>query len=59
MNRNWTGKLQVFAYTFRLYFLKEIVLAHFQNLFGKSSREYSEKMKAKCVNEDVRKSRFC
>ena len=45
--------------TFRLYFLKKIVLAHFQNLFGKSSCECSEKMKAKCMNEDVRKSCFC
>ena len=34
-NCNWTGKLQVN----RLYFLKEIVLAHFQRLFGRSNRD--------------------
>ena len=36
--------------------MKEIVLAHFQSLFEKSSRVYSDKIKAKCMNEDVRKS---
>ena len=29
------------------------MLAHFQSLFGKISLEYSEKMKAKCMKEDV------
>ena len=39
-------------------FLKEIVVAHLQSLFGKISREYSEKVKAKYMKEDVRKSFF-
>ena len=34
-NFNWTGKLQVT----RLYFLKEILLAHFQRFFGRSNRD--------------------
>ena len=34
-NCNWTGKLQAT----RLYFLKEIVLTHFQRLFGRSNRD--------------------
>ena len=34
-NCNCTGKLRVT----RLYFLKEIVLAHFQRLFGRSNRD--------------------
>ena len=34
-NCNWTGKLQAT----RFYFLKEIVLAHFQRLFGRSNRD--------------------
>ena len=34
-NCNCTGKLQAP----RLYFLKEIVLAHFQRLFGRSNRD--------------------
>ena len=38
MNRNWTGKLQVTLH-FCLYFLKEILLAHFQSLFGRSNRD--------------------
>ena len=38
--------------------LKEIVLAHFQSLFGKVIVMYSEKMKAKYMKEDVRKSFF-
>ena len=45
--------------TFRLYFLREIVLAHFQGIFVKGNRVYSEKMKAKCMKEDLRKSFFC
>ena len=35
--------------TFRLYFLKEIVLTHFESLF----MVYSEKMKGKYMKEDV------
>ena len=34
MKFNWTGKLQVRLTTFRMYFLREIVLAQFQSLFG-------------------------
>ena len=34
-NCDWTGKLQVI----RLYFLKEILLAHFQRLFGRSNHD--------------------
>ena len=34
-NLNWTGKLQVT----HLYFLKEIVFAQFQRLFGRSNRD--------------------
>ena len=41
-----------------LYFLEEIVFGHFQSIFGKSNRMYSEKMKAKYMNEDVWKSFF-
>ena len=42
--------------TFHLYFLKEIVLAHFQNLFGRSNRdafwENEDKIhKGGCVKE--------
>ena len=29
------------------------MLAHFQSLFGKSNRVYSDKLKAKCMKEDV------
>ena len=36
--------------------MKDIVLAHFQSLLWKISREYSEKVKGKCMKEDVRKS---
>ena len=39
-----------------LYFLKEIVLAHFQNFFGRSNRD--EKMKAKHIKEDSWKRFF-
>ena len=31
--------------TFRLYFLKEIVFAYFQSLFGGTKMNHSEKMK--------------
>ena len=41
--------------TLYLHFLKEIVLAHFQSLFGKSNRMYFVKMKAKCMKEEVQK----
>ena len=34
MKFNWIGKLQVRLTTFHMYFLREIVLAHFQSLFG-------------------------
>ena len=51
-NCNWTGKLQVT----RLYFLKEIVLAHFQRLFGRRNHDVSLENEAKiheggCVKE--------
>ena len=43
MNRNKTGKSQVtLLYSWKKYmfiFLKEILLAHFQSLFGKSNRD--------------------
>ena len=57
MNRNWTGKLQVTllpAYITRNKLCPQI--------FKASSEEaivmYSEKMKAKCMKEDVLKSFF-
>ena len=37
MNRNKTGKSQVTLLYFLLIFLKEILLTHFQNHFGRSN----------------------
>ena len=34
MKFNWIAKLQERLTTFHMYFLREIVLAHFQSLFG-------------------------
>ena len=39
MNRNKTGKSQVTLLYFLLIFPKEILLAHFQSLFGRSNRD--------------------
>ena len=39
MNRSKTGKSQVTLLYFLLTFLKDILLAHFQSLFGKSNSD--------------------
>ena len=57
MNRNWTGKLQVTLH-FCLYFLKEILLAHFQSLFGRSNRDAFLENEGKNMKEDMWKSFF-
>ena len=40
MNHNKKGKSQVTRLYFLLIFLKEILLEHFQSLFGKSNRDF-------------------
>ena len=49
MNRNWTGKLQVTLLI--ALFSERNILAHFQSLFGEVILIYSEKLKAKYMNE--------
>ena len=57
MNRNWTGRLQVtLLSTWHLYFLKEIVLAHFHSFFKGSNLDAFWENKGKihergCVKE--------
>ena len=57
MNCNWTGRLQVtLLSTWHLYFLKEIVLAHFHSLFKGSNLDAFWENKGKihergCVKE--------
>ena len=48
-NCNWTVKLQAT----RLYFLKEIVLAHFQRFFGRSNRDVFLENEGKVFAEAV------
>ena len=54
-NCNRTGKLQVT----RLYFLKEIVLAHFQRPFGKSNRDVFLENKGKLYAEASTRGALC
>ena len=55
MNRSKTGKSQVTLLYFLLTFLKDILLAHFQSLFGKSNRDVSleNEVKIYYIKEDL------
>ena len=50
-----TGKSQVTLLYFLLIFLKDILLAHFQSLFGKSNRDLSleNEVKIYYIKEDM------
>ena len=54
-NCNWSGKLQVT----RLFFLKEIVLAHFQRIFGRSNRDVFLENERKVYAEAATRGALC
>ena len=60
MNHNKKGKSQVTLLYFLLIFLKEILLEHFQSLFGKSNRDFFLENEGKLyyMKEDMEKSLF-
>ena len=60
MNRSKTGKSQVTLLYFLLIFLKDILLAHFQSLFGKSNSDVFLENEGKIyyMKEDMWKSFF-
>ena len=54
MNRDWTGKLQEYYFP-----LKEIVLEHFQSLFGRSNRDAFWENEGKIHEGGCVKEFFC